>query len=358
MQLEQLVIKDVRNLTEIQLDCGHNTNIITGRNAAGKTAILESIYLLARAASFRTPKLNEVIQHGKQGLAVSARLNSKNTEYLTGTEKNLTATQIKFNGAKVNKRSEQAQNIPVIAYTAETNRLLYDMPKARRHWLDWSMFHVEPGYMDTRQTYHHALRQRNALLREDNSNDTQYQPWERTMAETAHRLNEARNNYLVTLNEEITRLVSDREPGQVSIELSEKQADGECIRERLQQDRTSDRRIGHTQSGPHRQDIYFRLNGYTAGKTLSRGAGKQFLLCLLIAQARAYNQKRDHYPVMLIDDLPAEFDHEMCADVFNKLVQQPLQSFITTTTADPCTVYQGGSRRFHVEHGSLVKQIA
>ena len=355
MQLQKLVINDVRNLTDIQLDCSRNTNIIIGRNAAGKTAILESIYLLSRAASFRTPKLTDIIQHGKQGFSVSARLHINNVEHVAGIKKNKTGTQIKFNGTKVSKRSEQAQNIPVMTFTAETNRLLYDMPRERRHWLDWSMFHVEPEYMDIWRTYHHALRQRNTLLRTDIRSDDQYQPWEQVMARTAHWLTESRNKYLIRINEE-TAMRAKKILGECTIELSEKPDDSEAIRTLLEQHRNRDRKIGHTQDGPHRHDVWFRLNGHPAGKTLSRGEGKQFLLFLIIAQISEFVQKRKYFPVVLIDDLAAELDQKVCANMFKLLVQETRQLFITTTN-DEFPLKKGCFNRFHVEHGKLLKMV-
>ena len=355
MQLQKLVIKDVRNLADIQLDCHQNTNIIVGRNAAGKTAILESIYLLSRAASFRTPRLTDIIQHGRQGFYVSASLQINNIEHLADIKKSDHGTQLKFNGVKVSKRSEQAQNIPVMTYTAETNRLLYDMPRERRHWLDWSMFHVEPEYMDTWRTYHHALRQRNALLRSDIKNDELYQPWEQVMARTAHWLTDARNKYLARINKEAVGQIK-RMLGECTIELSEKSGNSEDIRTRLEQQRQRDRRIGHTRDGPHRHDVWFRLNGFPAGKTLSRGEGKQFLLYLIIAQVREFVQNRKHYPVVLIDDLNAELDREVCDNVFSMLIRETKQLFITGTN-DDFQLNKGSFKRFHVEHGKLLKLI-
>lgn len=356
MHLEQLVINDVRNISRVRLDCSYSTNIITGKIAAGKTAILESIYLLSRATSFRTPRLKDVIQHGKEGFSVSTRLQINGTENQAGIEKNRSGTQIKYNGSRVRKRSEQARNIPVIAYTAETSKLLYDIPRERRHWLDWSMFHVEPDYMDIWRTYHHALRQRNSLLRANIIKGEQYQPWENVMAQTACWLNLARNKYLARINDEVDKNTRQL-LGESTIRMSGTQGETEELRVQLEQQRISDRRAGHTREGPHRHDVCFQLNGYPAGKTLSRGEGKQFLLFLLIAQAREFVHTRNQYPIVLIDDLPAELDQAACSRVFNLLVQQHGQIFITAIDEDQLPPEAGSFRRFHVEHGELAKLV-
>ena len=74
MRLESLNVRQVRNLTDIQIIPNAEANIIYGENAAGKTAILESIYLLSKARSFRTAHIKEVIQHKQENLTVSATL--------------------------------------------------------------------------------------------------------------------------------------------------------------------------------------------------------------------------------------------------------------------------------------------
>src|SRR3970282_1429893 len=141
-------------------------NLIYGKNAAGKTAILEGIHLLARVCSFRTPRINDVIQHGKQQISMMARLNDEqNNKIVTGLEKSRQATKIRFNGFNVKQRSDQARNLPVLTKSPDSHRILHGVRRERRHWLDWSMFHVEPAYMEYWQKNHHAPRQKNALLR-------------------------------------------------------------------------------------------------------------------------------------------------------------------------------------------------
>src|SRR5690606_10201525 len=125
MHLSELAIFDLRNLTEVHMECGPGLNIISGKNAAGKTAVLEAIHVLARASSFRTPRINDVIQHGKQRLTVTASILNKDDKPIsTGLEKSRQATKIRFDGCNVSKRSDQARNIPVMTATPESHSLL------------------------------------------------------------------------------------------------------------------------------------------------------------------------------------------------------------------------------------------
>jgi DNA replication and repair protein RecF len=357
MHLVELDISDVRNLTNIHMDCGPGINVISGKNAAGKTAVLEGIHLLARVSSFRTPRINDVIQHGKSQLSIRARLSDQgNNKIVTGLEKSRQATKIRFNGTNVNKRSEQARNLPVLTVSPESHQLLNGTPRERRHWLDWSMFHVEPAYMENWQNYHHALRQRNGLLRQP-TNQTQFNVWEEMLANSAVLIRRARKTYVNRIKACITQ-IANSSIGEISIDLRTEEQGQETIMSALKQQRKSDLMAGYTQQGQHREDVVFNIEGREASRTLSRGEGKLFVLFLFMAQALEYKAIKQQQPIMLIDDLSAELDGEARKRILKQLQHQGLQAFITTTNPETLEIGQETHRRFHVEQGCLAAMAA
>ena len=357
MYLTELDIYDVRNLTEINMECSQGLNIISGKNAAGKTAILEAIHILARTSSFRTPRINDVIQHGKQQLSITAHIkDDRDNKIITGLEKSKHATKIRFNGANVNKRSEQARNLPVLTVSPESHRLLSGTPRERRHWLDWSMFHVEPSYMQHWQGYHHALRHRNALLRR-HSNQAQFDVWEELLANSAVVLRKFRKNYIDRLNTGIAG-VACGSIGEVNISLYTEEQEHEAVRNNLKQQRSSDIMMGYTQQGPHREDINFNINNRDVGKSLSRGEGKLFVHFLFLAQALEYMSSTSQQPILLIDDMAAELDKEARKKVLDQLKYRGLQAFITTTDRDALEIVEEAHKWFHVEQGKIDEMMA
>lgn len=357
MHLVKLDINHVRNLSEVSLECHPAANIIVGKNAAGKTAILESIYLLARVSSFRTPKITDVIQYGKNNLSVTALIKDKeNNQIATGIEKSKQNTQIKFNGNKVVRRSDQARNLPVITITTESHRLLYGTPKERRHWLDWSMFHVEHDYMQNWHDYHYALRQRNSLLRATTAGKTQYEAWEEILAKTAVKLRSARGEYIKKISQSLGMFIEGdiKEP---TIKLQSTEETENVIKERLDRQRKNDMVAGHTTYGPHREDVIFEVGGREAGKVLSRGEGKLLVVFLLAIQAEEYKKRTGQTPLILIDDLPSELDVLARRKILQMLGKQKQQLFITSTSADLLDISSMPNAMFHVEHGKLVEVV-
>jgi len=344
MRFAHIAIQSVRNLTEATLECHPGCNVIYGRNAAGKTAILEAIHILSRANSFRTPRIADVIQHSQEKLTVFARFIDRDENLIkTGIERGLRETQIRYADKKVSHRSHQASNVPLLTLTPDSPQILFGSPRERRHWLDWSLFHVEPGYIAQWQAYHHALRQRNVLLR-DRASDSLLLPWEKALSKRLAHANSMEGGLDVCLNY-----------------LTSVPETTGSFREKLAQQRSSDRQIGHTQLGPHRDDVRFLIHGYAvAGDILSRGQGKRLLLSLIQAQTDIYRQQRHTQPIILIDDLPSELDQDACQEAIKRLEEQGVQVFLTATQPEILGINGCRSKAygmFHVEHGRVIKMV-
>ena len=188
MRLDSLTIRQVRNLSEVKITPTPEANIIYGENASGKTAILESIYLLSKARSFRTAHIRDVIQHQQEDLTVSGLINTHDNKTVnTGLRKSIKETESRYNGKRVKAVSEQAKNVVVQMANPDNTTLLTGSPKDRRKWIDWALFHVEHDYLEIWHSYHLALRNRNALLRRAAKED-EYYVWESIMANTAKDL--------------------------------------------------------------------------------------------------------------------------------------------------------------------------
>ena len=71
--VERLAIRDLRNIHEATLELHPAVNVFHGRNAQGKTSLLEAVGLLARGRSFRTEHAASMIRSGAAALLAQAR---------------------------------------------------------------------------------------------------------------------------------------------------------------------------------------------------------------------------------------------------------------------------------------------
>ena len=351
MRLESLSARRVRNLTDVQIAPSAEVNIIYGENAAGKTAILESIYLLSKARSFRTSRIQEVIQHEKADLAVSGTVtNEKNKRIQTGIRKSDKETEIKHDGERVRTVSAQAKNVVVQTAISDNTKILTGSPKDRRKWIDWALFHVEHDYLQVWHSYHHALRNRNALLRRS-ARDEEFFVWEETMAVTTKALGDMWSNYLVRLQQYYHETVREHPRGKIVFSVKKAKTDG--FLEHLQSTRQSDMRAGFTQQGPHKVDFEFKAQNKNVNTIFSRGQIKLFVTVLSIAQAKLLKNERGIDPIILVDDLTAELDKKTVTMVLEWLYDERVQLFITTTEPDNILKNNKEITMFHVKHGEV-----
>ena len=358
MHIEWLQIENVRNLTHIRLQPTPQLNILVGPNASGKTSVLEAIYLLSRARSFRTSRISEVIQHNKQSLMVTSGLRYPKAGLVnTGIEKGAGSTIMHFNGENIKKISIQARNIPLILIAPDVDNLLLGTPKQRRHWLDWAMFHVEPAYLENWRDYHKALRCRNTLLKNSSQRSDSISGWEQVMTETGDRITAQRQRFIKIIAEKLQSVADGLLPFNSRVELYQGWQDGKSLLACLEQYRHEDRHVGYTRHGIHCSDIRFFTEERQIASVCSRGQIKLFLILLLVSLAQTIETISGNKPIYLLDDYRAEVDGIAGNSIMDLMRKQQAQVFFTTTEFEQPNSGFNDTKMFHVERDGLVKVV-
>lgn len=353
MLFERIDVTNVRALPSVRLIAEPGINLVYGANGSGKTSFLEAVNLLSRARSFRTRKIQEMVRRGMEMMRVFAHVYTDDGEHVvSGVERSARETRIKYNGEAVRLMSNQVRNLPVLVLTPESQGLLTNSPKERRRWLDWLMFHVEPGYLSVWSGYQRALRHRNRLLR-SGARERELSPWEEQMMDYARTIQSACVEALQLLQCRFKDEIQNILPGEVYVTYDGGWDTTLPLAEVLAESRAADQRCGFTRQGPHRADVTFGFNEQDAGGMLSRGQAKLYMVALLLAQTRIIAERTSRTPVILIDDVFAELDNDARARLAGRLAELEIQSFVTSTIDDMRDFCTG---LFHVEHGRIDKQ--
>ncbi len=336
MPLATLALKGFRNLTDGKLAWTPGLNLITGANASGKTSLLEAIYFLGRGRSFRTRQSRQLIRHGSQLLqlvgTVQAAAGGRHST--VGLVHDGTRLSGRVDGAPLRTLAELAIQLPLLLLNPDSHRLLDDGPRQRRRFLDWGVFHNETGFLPVWKYYFGALRQRNTALR-SGFDRRALMPWDAELVANAGRLDKMRQAFCAALEATLQPLASEL-LGVQRLNLDYRRgwhAERE-LAEVLHTDLETDRRQGHTRSGPHRADFSVRLDGQHASQRLSRGQQKLLVVALVLAQAELYRRRNEHRCVLLIDDLPAELDDVNRQRVMRCLARLDCQLFVTAIDPD------------------------
>ena len=350
MSISQLSLTDFRNLQSITLDFHPSINLISGDNGSGKTSLLEAIFILCQARSFRTHHLKKSIKHGKNSFLLFGRF----SDYKAGLSKSGDKFDIRVNGETIKRRSILVNKTPINIVNADSLNLITGSPQQRRQYLDWCMFHVEHSYSKYWQQYQHALKQRNKLLKSKKDlNLLDY--WDDYLIQPSLVLQSYRKTYCG----EIERHIKSGMPGlladvDISLEYQQGWHSSMSLQEALNKNREKDARAGFTHAGIHRDNLQILADGYPAVDVLSRGQLKRLSLALFIAALKILKQKSDRQLILLVDDLRAEMDESAQGKVYETLLEIGLQLFISNIESDVPEAIRGKDfKMFHVEHGMI-----
>ena len=199
MPVQTISIDRFRNLKPVTLQCSPQLNLFTGANAAGKTSILESLYILGRARSFRTRSLQKAIQTGNDRFQLVATVQLDTGRSVpVGISQYHKQLLARIDGKTVKRLSDLAVLFPVHWVGGNLHRLIEEGPAYRRQYLDWGLFHVKPGYISVWQRYQRLLKQRNAALRAKRS-APEVRIWDKELAIAGEELHAFRHAYTAQL---------------------------------------------------------------------------------------------------------------------------------------------------------------
>ena len=168
MSLKKLDIYNVRNIVKASIQPSPAINFIYGSNASGKSSLLEAIFILGRAKSFRTTSIRQVINFSSQELIISGHaLQNTAQEEMLGIEMDGKNIRIRINRETVKQRSELAYALPLQLIHPTSYQLLDGGPKLRREFIDWGVFNQQQEFLHSWRKYRKALLQRNGLLKKN-----------------------------------------------------------------------------------------------------------------------------------------------------------------------------------------------
>ena len=350
MAIRQLSLTDFRNLKSTTLEFDSRLNLVSGDNGSGKTSLLEAIYVLCQAQSFRTHQLAQCINHQKNGFLLFGRFDG----FKSGLSRNGKKLEIRIDGETVKRRSDLVKMAPINIVNADSFVLVDGAPVRRRAFLDWCLFHVEPSYAEAWREFQHALRQRNRLLKSrQDLHLLSY--WDQHLVAPSTKLYEMRRDYTMKLRAVISEEFGELLKGlQLELEYSKGWPQGQSLEDSLAANRERDIRAGFTGVGIQRDDLLLTSNGRHVGEVLSRGQSKRVCLGLFVAALELVNRFQDKRVILLIDDLHSELDSAAQMQVYRQLVAMDLQLFISNIDlALPDGIEAKEFKGFHVEHGII-----
>jgi DNA replication and repair protein RecF len=342
----------LRSITVAELELSAGLNLIVGQNGAGKTSLLEAVYLLGRGRSFRTRSNERLISHGEPLARVVGQTPGALLPQVVGIEVTREGrTSARIGGRTPDSLAELATAFPVQVIDPDIHKLVEEGSARRRRWLDWGVFHVEPGFGRDWGRYQRALKQRNAALRQGSGDPA---IWDQELARAGVLITTARQRVVDSIAPRWVELCQRLAGIDLTLQLYAGWDTDQDLEQALGAALTKDRDRGTTGLGPHRADLRLRQRGRVAREVLSRGQQKLAAVALTLAQLQWLKADHGLLPTLLLDDPAAELDAGRLAGFIAEVQTLETQLVVTSLSAD-ATPLGVPESTFHVEQGRVEK---
>ena len=363
MRVESLTLRGYRNYEEASLRFDDAVNVISGRNAQGKTNLLEAVYLLSGGRSFRTRFDRELIGFDRDFAAVEAEVFSgERTLSIAiglrrGAKKSVTINRVR-SGA-----SELSEAVKTVLFCPDDLNLLRDGPAARRRLMDMAICQLRPGYVRLLSDFSRLYENKSRILKDYRDHPSLLDALDefsdglcrvsariiRYRASYARRLSEAAAavhrdfsgaDELLTAEYRTVSTVTDPEASEQTIY--------EQICEHQRQHRAAELSSGSCLTGAHKDDLELSINGRSARSFASQGQTRTAALSLKLAERDIFQAETGEAPILLLDDVLSELDARRQDFVLNRigggqtLITCCEDAFLTEKTGGRVITIDGG----------------
>ncbi len=350
--LTDLFVRDFRCFAEARVGLHPDVTLLVGRNAQGKTSLIEAACMLLRLQSPRTTNRAELIRFGTSTCLVEGAWHGRRLRYAQSA----TTRRLALDGTVCGRGGDYLAASGVVVWMDHRDmNLLRGGAEHRRRFLDFAASQMFPDYLHALRGYERALRGRNHVLKRDAVISwKQADAFAHVMDGFAQTLWQRRAELCAALLPQVSsahaRLCEGAE--NVRIALTSTQGMG-SLHAALLTMREEEARSRSTAFGPHRDDIALFLNELYATTFASEGQQRSFALSMKLAQAHVLEHARGEAPLMLIDDVFGELDAHRRRALLASL-PAGTQKIITTTTLDWAEADHLSGQVHRVEQGRVL----
>ncbi len=343
MKIETLRLVNYRNyLGEHDFQFKQGINVVHGRNAQGKTNLLEAIFLLSRGYAHRLKSLKDAVFFDTPGFYLQAITQFMDIhhqivlKYLKGKK------TVQLDGKDSPGREALLKVFPTVLFVPDDLKMIKEGPSRRRAFLDGEIAAFRPGYTALLRDYRNILAQRGAYLREiryRGSDPDMLSLWDGQLVQVGVRIIRHRMDYLQKLNikaRQLHRILSDEKEKLTLHYISNILQDKDDLNrleatytKRLNEGKTRDLERLTTGIGPHLDDFSITVNERDARLYGSQGQQRTVAIALILSEIEIFKDIYDTAPVVLLDDVLSELDIRRQQSILSLL--QNTQTFITCT---------------------------
>jgi DNA replication and repair protein RecF len=376
MKIQRVKCHNFRNIREADIVPSPKLNILVGKNAQGKSNLLESIFIFATGKSHRASKNEDMISFDSNHAEVSIDLEKKNNHHRLYLQLNDNKKTLSIDGATRKRVSDVIGYLNVVSFFPKDLDLISGGPKERRDFIDMEISQVKPSFYKLGNKYSRLIQQRNRFLKQNYQKEYQgtllrsyneqlielgsqivHKRIETLykmslLANLSHRhITETKENLVINY---VSNIGFDDPLGKLN-KITKEEIEN-LIKDKLESEQHREKERGTTLVGPHLDDFTCIVNGRDIKRFGSQGQMRTTVISLKLAELQYMKSETGELPILILDDVLSELDKERQHLLLNN-ASGSTQTFVATTDISllnetikkEASIYRVDGGKFHLE---------
>lgn len=364
MKINKIRLRNYRNYQNLQLDLEHGVHFIIGKNAQGKTNLLEAIFYLSTTRSHRIQEDKELIREGEASFVIDSFIKKEDTSLEQRICVDEKGKHLFIYHTPVRKVSDFIGEFNAVMFCPDDMRLFHSSPKVRRKFMDMELSKMSKQYTSTLNSFYRLLKERNACLKQETINQDFLQVLTQQMIQYEIVIIKQRYQFLLNLMKYCKPFYEELSQDQTILSFDymscvpykQEEVMMEELKKKYEKALPRDLMVKQTTVGIHKEDFMWLLNGKKVESFASQGQKRSILLSLKVGIVHMIHSVIKEYPVLLLDDVFSELDQFRRKKLLLFLPKE-VQIFISSTELEEIPDLQ--DRAFYVwkvENGCISKQ--
>lgn len=342
MILDQLILNQFKNYTQLKLNFNPKFNLIVGNNGVGKTNLLDAIYYLSICKSYFQHQDRNVVQFDKDFFTINGQYNTdKNKKLIIHAKVEVNKQKkISYNKKTYKKLSDHIGKIPVVIITPSDIQDLTEGSEERRKLLDTCISQYDPLYLQALVIHSRILKQRNAYLKSlehaGHVDEDLLQSFDKQLLAPSDTIHKARLNFIEEFNPLFNEVYQQLSQGheQMSCAIKSHLAEGDYLTQLLTS-REKDLLLRRTSRGVHKDDLKIQMDDRPMKTFASQGQIKSGILSIKLAQYKLLGLHSEQKAILILDDIFDKLDRSRVSQLISFIIDENFgQVFISDTHPD------------------------
>ena len=339
MRVSEIRLHDFRNYEDLQAVFSDGIHVLAGKNAQGKTNLLEALLYLSTTRSHRTNTDKDLIREKSEAFFIRAKIEKEHKKEDIQITVNEKGKNLFIYQNPVNRVSDFIGEFNAVMFCPDDMSLFNASPRVRRRFVDMELSKISKKYVSTLYVALKLLKERNAYLKQEHVDKAYLEVLTSQLIEEEVVIIQQRHYFLKELLEKCQKFYKELSQDDTLLNISydscipfdeDKNVMKEALQKKYAKHLARDIYLKQTIIGIHKEDFTFMINDKDLATYASQGQKRSVLLALKIGMVYMIRDIIQEFPVLLLDDVFSELDVYRREKLLTSLSAE-VQIFISTT---------------------------